>query len=301
MTLWHCDPCDFDFFAHDPTEGLIADKLDETRLLAAGLDIPTVERDFANGTRQSLPYLQEYVDESDRDRNVLEIGCSWGYFLKLLRDAGAKPYGVELNAVRTRYVNDELGIPCDGGLEACEKRGLRFKKIFMFYVIEYVPDPVRYLQRLVNLLEEGGKLVIVTPSLTDPLKDLWRNEGFRKFFYDEHAINYFSPLSTRRMLEQVKAPKSVVSTRQGYSFANHVSWYLTGAPRTTGVVGGDNFISDIVGRLRGSDETRESNPARQSAAAAKHLAAMIEEFDVAYRGYLESSDLGNQIRLTVCR
>ena len=50
MTLWNCAACDFDFFDHDPTTSLVADKLDQTRLKAAGLDIPTVERDFANGS-----------------------------------------------------------------------------------------------------------------------------------------------------------------------------------------------------------------------------------------------------------
>jgi len=170
MELWHCLSCNFDFFAHDPTEGLIHDKLDQSRLKAAGLDIPTVEQDFANGLRQSVPYIQEYIDASDHDRNVLEIGCSWGYFLKLLKDTGAKPYGIELNVVRRGYVNKEIGIPCDGSLQECEDRGIRFKKIFLFYVLEYVPDPLEYLQRLGSLLDDDGSLIIITPNLLDPLK-----------------------------------------------------------------------------------------------------------------------------------
>lgn len=301
MTLWHCSSCDFDFFAHDPTEGLIADKLDQTRLQAAGLDIPTVERDFANGLRQSMPYIEEYMDASDRDRNILEIGCSWGYFLKLVQDAGAKPHGVELNAVRTGYVNDKLGIPCDGSLDECEKRGIRFKKIFMFYVLEYVSQPVGYLQRLADLLDGDGKLILITPSLRDPLKDIWRNTGFANFFYDEHAINYFSPLSANRLVDRVHAGKSFVSTRQGYSFANHVSWFLTGAPRTTGVVGGDNFVKDIVSQLRAAPRAKKWAFTADSSDAAAHLANMIQDFDIAYKQYLESQQLGNQIRMIICK
>lgn len=302
MTLWHCSACDFDFFAHDPTPGLVADKLDQTRLMAAGLDIPTVQRDFANGSRQSMPYIEEYMDASDRDRSVLEVGCSWGYFLKLVQDAGAKPYGIELNPVRAGYVSGELGIPCDRNLDECERRGVRFKKIFMFYVLEYVPQPVGYLQRLVDLLEENGKVILITPSLRDPLKDLWKNTGFANFFYDEHAINYFSPLAVNRLIDRLRAGKSSVSTRQGYSFVNHVSWFLTGAPRTTGVVGGDNFVADIVTQLKTSPTTGAEalvNDRRDAAAA--HLADMIQAFDVSYRQYLETQQLGNQIRIIICK
>ncbi len=301
VTLWHCFSCDFDFFAHDPTAGLIADRLDQTRLQAAGLDVPAVEQDFANGLRQAMPYMEEYMDASDRNSNILEIGCSRGYFLKLVQDAGAKPYGVELNTVRAGYVNEKLGIPCDGSLDECEKRGIRFKKIFMFYVLEYVPQPLRYLQRLVDLLEDDGKLVLITPSLRDPLKDLWRNTGFMNFFYDEHAVNYLSPLSAKRLVDRMHVRQSVISTRQGYSFVNHVSWFLSGSPRTTGVVGGDNFVNDIVSHLRAAPCTGKGTLATDSSAAAAHLANMIQDFDIAYKQYLESQQRGNQIRIIVCK
>ncbi len=295
LTLWHCPPCDFDFFAHDPTLDLVANKLDESRLLAAGLDIPARERDFANGTRQSRQYVAEYLDATDQSTNLLEIGCSWGYFLKLARDAGAKAYGVELNTLRAGYVNDELGIPCDASLEACETRGIRFRKIFLFYVLEYIPDPVAYLQRLTNMLETGGKLIVVTPNLNDPLKDLWRNEGFRRFFYDEHAVNYMTPRTVERLFARLRCLAAQVTTRQGYSFVNHSSWFLTHAPLTTGVVGGDNFVSDLLIQLYPEVPISEWDNRRRVLAA--RLADLIRSFDVEYRRALEREQYGNQIRV----
>lgn len=303
MTMWHCAHCAFDFFAHDPTPALAADKLDESRLKAAGLDIPPVDKDFANGLRQSQPYIDEYLDASDRGRNVLEIGCSWGYFLKMTRDAGARPHGVELNTVRSDYVNAQVGIPCDPTLEGCEARGIRFKKIFMFYVLEYVPQPVGYLQRLADMLDDDGEIIVVTPNVIDGLKDIWHNEAFGNFFYDEHAINYLSPRSVDRMLERLKGVSASTATRQGYSIVNHISWFLTNAPRTTGVVGGDNFIRDIAERLNSGPSVA---PAAAGAEidlgkAGHHLAGMIQEFDASYRKYLEKHRLGNQIRFTVSK
>jgi 2-polyprenyl-3-methyl-5-hydroxy-6-metoxy-1,4-benzoquinol methylase len=299
LTLWHCDPCDFDFLSHDPSRDLAANKLDDSRLKAAGLDIPTRERDFANGLAQSRPYIEEYLEPSDKGANVLEIGCSWGYFLKLALQAGASPFGVEINAVRARYVNDEMSIPCEPNLDAWEARGVRFRKIFMFYVLEYIPEPVAYLQRLVNMLEEGGSLVVVTPSLSDPLKDLWGSDGFRRFFYDEHAINYLTPRTAERMLDRLHKRAATVLTRQGYSFVNHISWFLTNAPRTTGVVGGDNFVPEIIGRLR--SESASVDRGGGGAGLGGQLADAIARFDLEYRALLEKNQYGNQIRFMIAK
>jgi 2-polyprenyl-3-methyl-5-hydroxy-6-metoxy-1,4-benzoquinol methylase len=302
MTLWHCQRCVFDFFAHDPSDSLAADGLDSTRLQAAGMEIPERTVDFENGTQQAVSYVREYLDESDRAHNILEVGCSWGYFLAQAARAGAIPYGIELNSVRATYVNRDLGFACDETLEACAERRIRFKKIFLFYVLEHIPQPLQYLQRLLNLLEEGGQLVGITPNLQDPLKDIWRNVGFAKFFYDKHSINYFSPLAVRRMIERLPAGPSSVSTRQGYSVANHIGWFLTNAPRTTGVVGGDNYIRDIVRQLElASESAAEGISNTQNSEHAARLAALVRDFDASYRSYLESQDFGNQIRFTIVK
>ena len=300
MTLWHCQQCDFDFFSHDPTPSLVADGLDQTRLHGAGMEIPERTVDFENGTRQSASYVEEYLDASDRGHNILEVGCSWGYFLAQAEQAGTIPYGIELNSVRATYVNVDLGVPCDDSLDACENRRIRFKKIFLFYVLEYIPQPLHYVQRLLNLLDKDGRMIGITPNLRDPLKDLWRNAGFAKFFYDEHSVNYFSPAAVRRLIERLPVEQSSVSTRQGYSIVNHINWYLTNAPRTTGVVGGDNYARDIVRQIEiGSEIRTEVLGRREDREAAARLATLIRDFDASYRLCLESCEFGNQIRFTI--
>lgn len=286
MELFHCSNCDFDFFEIDPSIGLAENKLDESRLKAAGLDIPSIEKDFENGTIQSLPYLDQYITNEDEGKNVLEIGGSWGYFLKMLKDNGCNPYGVELNTIRAEYVNDTLHIPCYTSLEDCEKTGIKFKQIFLFYVLEYVHEPVSYLQRLHNLLEENGRVIIITPNLLDPLKDIWQNEAFGKFFYDENAVNYFKPQSARNLMKQTGIAQSSVKIIQGYSFVNHASWYLTNAPRTTGRVGGDYHVENITKRLESS-----------GIALGKEMSALLQDFDTAYRAAIEKHEFGNQIEL----
>ena len=296
-SIWHCSKCNFDFFGNDPTAGLVDNKLDQTRLQAAGLDIPKVDEDFLNGLNQSASLIEEYLGNPDKGRNILEIGCSWGYFLQAAKEIGVNPYGVELNLQRAKYVNDTLAIPCDESLEKCEQRGLRFKKIFLFYVLEYVPDLVSYTRRLIDLLDVDGELIIITPNLIDPLKNIWRNNAFEKFFYDEHAVNYFSPEAINKLMARAQPGNTLVSTRQGYSFANHLSWHLTGSPRTTGVVGGDNYIRDLIVRLRDFPKGALSPCDENRASIVKSLASLIEQFDCSYKKCIEDHGYGNQIRV----
>lgn len=299
MTLWHCNPCEYDFFAHDPTASLAANNLDETRLKASGLDIPSRDADFANGLNQSRVLIAEYIDPADKGKNILEIGCSWGYFLKLVRDFGASPYGVEVNSIRARYVNDDLRIPCFKDLESCEASKTLFHKIFLFYVLEYIPDPVAYLQRLINMLDEGGSLVVITPNLNDAIKDLYRNEGFMKFFYDEHAINYFSSESVRQIVKKLNMLASNIETRQGYSFINHINWFLNNAPRTTNVVGGDNFVRDFTGLLQERKSEHIPGWSDHHKTIARELSRLIQGVDLKYKQILENHEYGNQIRFII--
>jgi SAM-dependent methyltransferase len=288
MELFHCEECDFDFFTLDPSKDLADDKLDESRLKSAGLDIPSIEKDFENGLKQSKVLIEEFIDDTDVNKNVLEIGCSVGYFLKLVQDRGANPYGIELNIGRVKYVNEHLDIPCHEDLAVYEKEGLTFKKIFLFYVLEYIPSPIAYFERLIGLLEEGGEIILVSPNLDDFLKDGWQNKAFDKFFYDEHAINYFTVKSMNRFAEKLSASNFVVSSRQGYSIVNHVSWFLTNAPRTTGIVGGDKFLKDINELLTTS-----------GLSFSDEVVSLFNQFDQDYKKLLEENDYGNQIHLII--
>lgn len=290
MEIFHCENCDFDFFEIDPSESLAKNKLDESRLKAAGLDIPSIEKDFENGIRQSQPYIDDYISITDKGRNILEIGGSWGYFLKMLAERGAIPYGVELNEVRVKYVNDILNIPCYSSLEECEKNGIKFKQIFLFYVFEYVNKPVQYINRLLEMLEDGGRIVMITPNLKDPLKDIWANVAFENFFYDENAVNYFKPLSIRNLLKVIGSGdnSSSVKIMQGYSFINHVNWYLNNSPRTTGRVGGDYHIENISSLLNKSTYKLGSE-----------MSELISNFNKKYQEIIEAHEFGNQIEVII--
>ena len=129
-----CSNCDYEFFTIDPSESIIKDNLDKTRLEDAGLEIPDITTDFNNGLRQSQEYVNTYLKKNGDAEKVLEIGCSWGYFLSLLEDRKYTPYGLEINKLRCKYVNEELKIKCFSNLLDIENSRIKFKHIYLFYM-----------------------------------------------------------------------------------------------------------------------------------------------------------------------
>ena len=165
----------------------------------------------------------------------------------------------------------------------------------LFYVLEYIPEPVKYLSRLINLLQKPGKIVIVTPNLKDPLKDIWKNKAFGEFFYDKHAVNYFSSKSLESLFQHLISYNNNLkhSTRslQGYSIINHIGWFLNNKPSTTGKVGGDYFMDDL------NKIFYEKNDICST------LKEMIISFDRNYKDILQSNNTTNYLicELYLCK
>jgi hypothetical protein len=95
------------------------------------------------------------------------------------------------------------------------------------------------------------------------------------------------------ILSKLNYTKANVMTRQGYSFASHLNWYFTEKPRTTGIVGGDNFVFDITAELNKSVINKNLPSNRRS--AAQKISELFKEFDSNYRAVLEDESCGNQI------
>jgi hypothetical protein len=289
----HCTECNFEFFETDNFRLLSTNQLDKTRLESAGLDIPKQEKDFQNGYEQSQSYIQEYLTSTDKGANILEIGCSWGYFLKAIRDFGAIPYGLEINPVRCDYVIKELNIRCEHNLELYQNSSIKFKKIFSFYCLEYIKNPINFFKQLIQLLDADGEIIFITPNLDDVLKNVWSNEAYKNFFYDECAIAYYSFKSVNSLASNLskKYPEidCTIKTQQGYSIYNHLHWFFNQKPINNNcLVGGDKLVQDI-----------DANIVSYKNGLGESVKNLIHEFNKQYVEMIEKHNLGNQIVIRV--
>ncbi len=291
IELGNCISCDFLFTNIDKSNSLKNNQLDQTRLKDAGMQIPTIEKDFHNGSIQSKYYIKKYFNNINSSLNILEIGCSWGYFLNSLRNIGHSVCGIEISEERRNYVQNKLKINCYGNVESLNGKGVLFDKIFLFYVIEYINDPKKYIKNLFKLLNKKGEIILITPNKNDAIINIWKNSEYEKFIIDEHVVNYFSIKSIKELSKLIDK-KSQITNQQGYSFTNHLKWYLTNKPSTTGIVGGDNFTRNIEEKLLDNNQKSQ-----KEIILSKKIIDLIVNTDREYKKIIEKENLGNIISI----
>ncbi len=109
-------------------------------------------------------------DGLTKDSRVLEIGCSYGFLLKVVRDAtGCQVRGVEPSQVSGYFAEQEFGIPVfHGSVEeylASPNDG-PYDLIIIYHVLEHLVDPVGDLKKLRERLSDTGRLYICVPDVT---------------------------------------------------------------------------------------------------------------------------------------
>jgi ubiquinone/menaquinone biosynthesis C-methylase UbiE len=107
---------------------------------------------------------------NDKGKVLLDVGCGFDSVLKLKRHA---PLATFDGADIERYYMTEEGVramrnywlfPPDGFMENLLSTGEQYDGIVLSHVIEHVKDPHVFLQQLVALLKDGGKVYVSTPA-----------------------------------------------------------------------------------------------------------------------------------------
>ncbi len=172
--------------------------------------------------------IQALLRHLGSDARVLEVGCSAGYFLDAIRGAVKEVVGVECNmeaAERARLTGCEV-YPQVGDVLG------KFDLICLFQTVEHMTDPLTELTHITQRLAPDGLLCIEVPNLNDPLLALYHNAAYRKFFFHEAHLWYFSAISLRLLMRRLGL-KGTMHFTQDYSFLNHLNWHFHNEPQAT--------------------------------------------------------------------
>lgn len=289
-----CYYCDYEFFSHDPIKNLSSNKLNISRLKKAGLNIPKINIEFKNGIEQSKNYLEQYIKKKDLKKYILDVGCSLGYFLYSCKKFGCKKvYGLEVNEINRKYVKKKLKIRCENNIKVYEKEKISFDKIFLFYSLEYVSDPLNFIRKLYLSLNKGGEIIIITPNKNDVIKNLLVEEHYINFFYDINSINYFSHKSLREILKELNFRNFKIYNNQGYSLLNLFNWFLNKKPMPSSWVGEDSLFKDFLNKINRNKNNFKDN------FFSRRLSNFIIKINNEYKKNLKKNNLGNQIILKI--
>ena len=121
----------------------------------------------------------KFLENSLINKKILDFGSGNGGFLKFAKDISKKVLGVELEKAVISHYKEEK-IPLENDLNNINEK---FDLITSFHVIEHIKEPLEILEKLSNLLEENGKLIIEVPNANDALLTIYENEAFSHFTY----------------------------------------------------------------------------------------------------------------------
>lgn len=173
-----------------------------------------------------MRYLHEVLPTAGR---VLEVGCSSGFMLYPLRDAGYDCVGIEPSGVFRDYLG-KRGIPCHDSLAAlAEGPEGQFDAIMHFFVLEHISDPRAFLLAQMRLLRPGGVLVFEIPNSADPLVTVYDIPAFERFYWSVAHHWYFNETSLAHLMRGLGVERAI-RRDQRYDLSNHMVWARDGRP-----------------------------------------------------------------------
>jgi 2-polyprenyl-3-methyl-5-hydroxy-6-metoxy-1,4-benzoquinol methylase len=129
--------------------------------------------DIHQRARQDLPerclhWLHTLLAFKLPPARVLELGCSHGAFVALMRWAGYDASGLEVSPWVVDYAQKTFGVPMLlGSIEEQQLLNHTFDVVVLNDLLEHLADPLATLGRCVDLLKPDGILLLQTPDYPD--------------------------------------------------------------------------------------------------------------------------------------
>ncbi|MHA1936581.1 MAG: class I SAM-dependent methyltransferase [Candidatus Thorarchaeota archaeon] len=207
----------------------------------------------------------------------LDVGCSTGHFLELIRDKAKAVHGYELNKKEVAFCKESLGLDVsDEPLENRFDKGT-FDFISLIYVLEHIAKPIQFLTHLKQFLKPSGKFIILVPNAKDPLVNFYDIPEFRNFYFCIEHLYYFTPDTLKLVLDKVGLTGST-ETLQEYPLANHLNWGYRCKPTDT--LASRSGLPDI--------SIEESAPSQE-------WKALWDQFNVIYKKFLSENGYGDRL------
>lgn len=169
--------------------------------------LPTDEISIAHWRAMMSGIFRRSLDIIERESNnpkgvLLDIGCGYGFFLEAARKRGWRVSGIELCEHARNYAKSKSLEVEAANLFECRYSDAVFDVVTLFYVLEHLPEPLRYLREINRILKPGGLLLVRVPHTT-PLVKAFKIFGIRNQLYDAPShLSDFSPRTITYALEK---------------------------------------------------------------------------------------------------
>lgn len=129
---------------------------------------------------------------------LLDIGCSYGFYLDAFRKNGYKAEGLEVSDRAIKYARNILNLKViDGTLDNRSFKKEEFDVVTLFDVLEHFPDPQKSISQIRKIIKKGGIVIIQTPNYDSLISRLTSTKWFwllipqHLFLYSINTLKYF--------------------------------------------------------------------------------------------------------------
>jgi 2-polyprenyl-3-methyl-5-hydroxy-6-metoxy-1,4-benzoquinol methylase len=136
-----------------------------------------------------------------RKGKLLDVGCSFGFFLDAARQRGWSVEGIDISAYAADYARSRFNLSVQS-VPVTEARfpDQAFDVITMWEVVEHLPSPVDALRHLSRFLRPGGMIVLGTPNVASYMATI-QGKRWRNWEPPAHLL-YFSPATMSRLIDR---------------------------------------------------------------------------------------------------
>ena len=168
----------------------------------------------------------KFLENSLINKKILDFGSGNGGFLKLAKELSENILGVELEKAVVSHYKEE-NIPLENNLNNINTK---YDVITSFHVIEHIKEPLEILEKLSNLLEENGKIIIEVPNANDALLTIYENEAFSHFIYWSCHLYLYTQHTLSLLAKKAGLEVVFIKHVQRYPLSNHLYWLSKNKP-----------------------------------------------------------------------